>query len=190
MLQSKPSVLTSYAPPGTVRDMLTPAAAALVAELSSACEGPAADMPARIMAALRRAVADPGLLAPEHRVQKPDCYARHVISSDPAGLFTVMALVWGPGQFSPVHGHHTWCAYAVCDRGLMETIFDYDTGSRTARPVRTAERPRGYACFSPPGLDQIHRLGNAGSEPAISIHVYGVDRDRICTHVNRLVDVA
>ena len=26
------------------------------------------------------------------------------------------------------------------------------------------------------GLDQIHRLGNCGSEPAISIHVYGIER--------------
>ena len=39
------------------------------------------------------------------------------------------------------------------------------------------------------GLDQIHKLGNPGTRPAISIHVYGVERDRIATHVNRAVEV-
>ena len=51
-------------------------------------------------------------------------------------------------------------------------------------------REPGYACFAPAGLEQIHRLGNAGGVPAISIHAYGVEGSRVGTHVNRLMDVA
>jgi len=58
-----------------------------------------------------------------------------------------------------------------------------------ARPVRTAVRTAGYGCFAQAGLDQIHRLGNAGVAPAISIHVYGVAWERIATDVNRMVQV-
>jgi hypothetical protein len=56
--------------------------------------------------------------------------------------------------------------------------------------VGTDIRPPGYGCFAHAGLDQIHRLGNPGKEPAISIHVYGVDGAGVKTHVNRVVQVA
>ena len=98
--------------------------------------------------------------------------------------------MWGPGQFSPPHAHHAWCAYAVRSGVLNETLYAYDDATGLARPSRVATRTAGHACFADGGLDQIHRLGNAGSEPAISIHVYGVARDRIATHVNRIVEVA
>ena len=57
-------------------------------------------------------------------------------------------------------------------------------------PAGVSLREPGYACFAPAGLDQIHRLGNAGDVPAISIHAYGVEGSRVGTHVNRLMDVA
>jgi len=56
--------------------------------------------------------------------------------------------------------------------------------------LTTVHRHVGYCTFGHAGLDQIHRLGNAGVRPAISLHIYGVDGDRIRTHVNRMVDVA
>ena len=102
----------------------------------------------------------------------------------------MLALVWGAGQFSPPHAHHAWCAYAVRSGVLNETLYAYDDATGLARLSCAAIRTAGYACFADGGLDQIHRLGNAGGEPAISIHVYGVARDRIATHVNRIVEVA
>jgi hypothetical protein len=56
--------------------------------------------------------------------------------------------------------------------------------------LRTIDRHAGYCTFAHAGLDQIHRLGNAGVRPAISLHIYGVGSGRIKTHVNRTVDVA
>ena len=162
----------------------------LVRAVARACDGSAADMAKRIVPALTAAAADPALVAPEQCRPHAECYARHVLYADAAGRFTVLALVWGAGQFSPSHAHHTWCAYAVRSGVLNETLYAYDDATGLARPLRAASRTAGYACFAAGGLDQIHRLGNAGSEPAISIHVYGVARDRIATHVNRIVEVA
>jgi len=161
----------------------------LASAIGDACAGPADEKAQRIMAALARAHADADLLTPAQRMPSSTCYARHVLHSDPAGRFTILSLVWLPGQFSPPHAHHTWCAYAVCDNVLTETEFSYDAATLKAAPIETVERPRGYCCYGEAGLDQIHRLGNAGVRPAISLHVYGVAAGRIGTHVNRLVDV-
>ena len=161
----------------------------LVDEIDAACADTDGPKGGRIVAALRTAAAQPGLLTLDQRTPQSGCYARHVLYSDPAGRFTVVSIVWSPGQFSPTHGHHTWCAYAVHQNTLEETLYAWDQASGTARPARLQARPAGYGCFARAGLDQIHRLGNSGAEPAISVHVYGVERERVCTHVNRVVEV-
>ena len=162
----------------------------LAAGISFACCGEPADMPGRIRTALARAAADPALLDDADRQPHAEGYARRVIYADPTGRFTILAIVWAAGQFSPAHAHHTWCAYAVCDGELEETLFRWNPASKVAEPLRTQARSSGYTCFAEAGLDQIHTLGNASARPAISIHVYGVERERITTHVNRLVDAA
>lgn len=164
--------------------------ARLASEISAALAELAAMFGGRIKSALARAVTDPDLLSCEQRQPKSGCYARHVLHSDPGGRFTVLAIVWDAGQFSPAHAHDTWCGYAVFENALDETVFCYDAEASRAEVLQTEVRKPGYSCFAAAGLDQIHRVGNSGSRPAISIHVYGVERERIATHVNRLVDVA
>jgi len=161
---------------------------ALAVEISLACDA-GVGMEARIRAALERAVADPDLLSAKHRAAERKCYARHVLYADPFGRFTILAIVWGAGQFSPPHAHDTWCAYAVYDGPLHETGYALASCGTRAKAICTAVRNPGYSCFAGAGFDQIHRLGNAGTTPAISIHVYGVDRERIATHVNRVLEI-
>jgi predicted metal-dependent enzyme (double-stranded beta helix superfamily) len=174
-------------PPG--RSWSAPAIGVLAAEIAAALDEPAATFGGRIQSALFGAVADPDLLSLEQRRPKSNCYARHVLHSDAGGRFTILAIVWVVGQFSPAHGHHTWCGYAVLENALEETLYRYDAEASQCEILGTELRRPGYSCFAAAGLDQIHRLGNAGGHPAISIHVYGVERQRIATHVNRLVDV-
>jgi predicted metal-dependent enzyme (double-stranded beta helix superfamily) len=159
----------------------------LAAEISLAC-GAADEMASRVRSALERAVSDPELLIPEQRETCAAGYARHVIYSDPLGRFTILAIVWGERQFSPSHAHDTWCAYAVYENPLQETVYAIEPQQTKARPVCTKVRNPGYSCFAGAGLDQIHRLGNSGTTPAISIHVYGVPRDRVGTHVNKVLE--
>jgi predicted metal-dependent enzyme (double-stranded beta helix superfamily) len=172
------------------RQLATSALVDLIAEIDAACGGPDAAMGDRIVAALRAAAACPTLLMPDQRAGRPGCYARHVLYGDPAGRFTILSLVWNQGQFSPPHAHQTWCAYGVHAGTLTETVYALDGAAMAARPLRAAARHAGYCCFEQAGLGHIHRLGNAGAETAISIHVYGVEVERVTTHVNRLVEVA
>src|ERR1700759_2167705 len=127
---------------------------ALAVEISLAC-AQGQDVGVLIRAALERAVADPNLLRPEYRAAKSGCYARHVLYSDPFGRFTILAIVWDAGQFSPPHAHDTWCAYAVYDGPLQETVYSLDQDSKV-KPICTKVRNPGYSCFAGAGLDQIH----------------------------------
>jgi predicted metal-dependent enzyme (double-stranded beta helix superfamily) len=189
MLQASPKPI-ERARPVVQAPTLSDPIALLMAQIGDACDGPADAMAERVAQALRAAAAVPGVLSAELRTPRPGCYARHTIASDPAGRFTLLSIVWSTGQFSPPHAHDTWCAYAVAENALTETLYDFDAQSGKAIASRVAAREPGYACFAQAGLEQIHRLGNAGGVPAISIHCYGVEGSRVGTHVNRLMDVA
>lgn len=160
---------------------LSPAMSRLVAGATAA----ARVEPQGVLEAIRGSLFDLDLLAEEHRRASPDRYTRHLVHADPDGLFSVLAIVWGPGQGSPVHGHHTWCAVGVYAGELVETF--YRPGPEGADPVAEREvlRRPGDQCFDAGGPG-IHRIRNDGHDVAISIHVYGVGADRISTGVNRI----
>lgn len=184
------AVHASSAPPGPSP---APAATAvglgqLAGKITAACDGAPNLMAHRVVAALQAAAADSLLLTADQCLACSDCYARHVLYVDPQGRFTILALVWSGAQFSPVHAHNTWCAYAVHRGALTETLFRIDPATAQPMPLRTESRRAGYGCFAWSGLEQIHRLGNAGLEPAVSIHVYGVDAGQVCSHVNWVLD--
>ncbi|OZI78004.1 cysteine dioxygenase [Bordetella genomosp. 12] len=151
------------------------AAANLLAELA---EGVAAaeDMLAYLPAALRQG--------------RADNYTRHVAYADPQGRYTIAYLIWRQGQFSPVHGHKTWCTYRVLQGQLHERHFRWDADSGLARPTGGKDRRPGEIVTAMPGLQQIHQLGNAQPQTAISLHIYGVPQADIATGVNLTVPPA
>lgn len=130
-------------------------------------------------------------LSDAQREGGPDCYRRHLLVADPLGRYAVAALVWQAGQASPVHGHHTWCAYTVLEGTLSETLFAWDAGANRAVQTRCHERATGAVSFVGAGRGAIHQLGNASAAgcTAVSLHVYGVPAAHMSTHVNDLVMV-
>ncbi|WP_144635910.1 cysteine dioxygenase family protein [Bordetella genomosp. 13] len=144
---------------------------------------------------LNASVADAGAdalagLPPALRQGCPERYTRHVAYADPHGSFTIVYLIWRPGQFSPVHGHKTWCTYRVLQGELTETHYRWHPASRQAEACGQALRRAGDIVTAAPGLQQIHRLGNAGDGIAISLHIYGVAEADIASGVNHLVQTA
>jgi predicted metal-dependent enzyme (double-stranded beta helix superfamily) len=125
-------------------------------------------------------------LPPALRLGSPDSYCRHVAYADPDGRFTIVYLVWRPGQFSPVHGHRTWCAYRMLQGELSETLYRWNAQAREISVTGRITRKPGDIFTAAPGLRQTHRLGNAGTATAISMHIYGVAEENISTGVNLL----
>ncbi len=114
-------------------------------------------------------------------------YTRHILHADPEGRFTVAALVWGPQHSSPVHAHHTWCAYRVVMGALSESHFEWDAIAQKAYLFNKVKRQAGQSVSGNAGLELIHRLGNETAQRAVSIHVYGVDAESISSHVNHVL---
>lgn len=133
-------------------------------------------------AVLADSLADPNLLAgiPCPAASWP--YARHLLHGN--DCYSLLALVWRPGQMSSVHGHKTWCALGVHRGALTESLFRTRTDG--LRLLGCRQHCPGAVSHSPAGSDVIHRLANLGVETAVSIHLYGVPFDRIGEGVNRV----
>jgi len=137
-----------------------------------------AELPHKVAGALAGLLREPGLLGSAHRVPSQTSYARHILFADPLRRFTILALIWLPGQSTPVHGHTAWGAMGLYEGTLTST--DYLLSSAglpvlECHPVRSLPIQPGMTAGVLPGLDDIHRLANESAAPAISIHVYGKD---------------
>jgi predicted metal-dependent enzyme (double-stranded beta helix superfamily) len=161
----------------------------LASSCEAACDGPMDALQGRVLDALARAARAPDLLTPAQRTGRADAYTRHLLHGDPRGRFAIVAIVWQPGQGTPVHSHYTWCGYAVVEGSLQESSFLWTPGEGAVRRGGKVERRAGYACFGFAGIDGVHGLANRSGAPSISVHVYGVDAPRVATHVNRVLAV-
>ncbi|MFJ2775570.1 cysteine dioxygenase [Kitasatospora sp. NPDC087315] len=127
------------------------------------------------------------LLTAGQREGDPDRYRQHVLHAEPDGGFSVVALVWLPGQETPIHDHVSWCVAGVHQGQESETRYRLVSDGRTAHLVETEHvvGPVGsVAAFAPPG--DIHLVRNACGSTAISIHVYGADISRLGTSIRRV----
>lgn len=173
----------------------------LGSQIQEVCQGASESIPQAVRQALDAVLADEGGSAVLSQVlslpRAEQTYTRHILYADPAGQFTVVALVWGAGHCSPIHAHHTWCAYKVLSGTLTEAHFEWNHLTETARQVGHVQRQAGQSVAGHAGLDLIHSIGNTAralpmdtataNTPAVSVHVYGMDQERIGTHVNRVV---
>jgi 3-mercaptopropionate dioxygenase len=144
---------------------------------------------ARLVAAeLERQLPGPDVLTPEQRKGDSTGYRSHVLHTEPDGTFSIVALVWRPGQVTPIHDHVTWCVFGVIQGVEYEELFMLDEVNKClVEAGRSANRMGDVSGFAPPG--DIHRVRNVGAEIAISIHVYGTDVSRIGSSVRRYYDL-
>ena len=143
-----------------------------------------------VRAALEAQLGRDDLLAPEHTEGDPECYRSHILHVEPDGSYSVVALVWLPGQVTPVHDHVSWCVVGVY-RGDEEEIRYRMVSSAEAPHLvptgRRVNRQGTTSCLTPPG--DIHLVRNASTGKVISIHVYGADIGRLGSSIRRRYDL-
>jgi 3-mercaptopropionate dioxygenase len=172
----------------------TPAAAPELAGLASVVRAAVRERAdwgdtARLVAsALERHLPSPSILTAEQRIGDPETYKSEVLHSEPDGSFSIVALVWRPGQVTPIHDHVTWCVFGVIQGLESEELFELDgEGTCLAEAGHRVNRTGEVSGFAPPG--DIHRVRNGGDITAISIHIYGTDVSRIGSSVRRHYDL-
>nr|WP_258024938.1 cysteine dioxygenase family protein [Streptomyces bambusae] len=129
------------------------------------------------------------LLTPEQQEGDPHNYRQHVLHAESDGSFSVVALVWLPGQETCIHDHVSWCVAGVHQGEESERRYALAPAPapERARLVPVADVVNGLgdvAGFAPPG--DIHKVRNSCRTTAISIHVYGADVSRLGSSIRRV----
>jgi 3-mercaptopropionate dioxygenase len=137
---------------------------------------------------LRAHLPGPGILTADQREGDPAGYLSHLLHAEPDGSFSIVAMVWLPGQVTPVHDHVTWCVFGVLQGVEHEELFRLADDGRSLIRAGRAENTTGEVSgFAPPG--DIHRVRNVGDGVTISLHVYGADISRLGCSIRREYDL-
>ncbi|HTS96236.1 MAG TPA: cysteine dioxygenase family protein [Streptosporangiaceae bacterium] len=172
---------------GTARTRCPAGLAAAIRE-ATACRADWAQTAALVAGQLRRHLPGPEILTARERAGRPDGYASHTLHAEPDGAFSVCALVWRPGQQTPIHDHVAWCVTGVVQGAEYEELFALRERETALEQVGRAVNEAGQVTgFAPPG--DIHRVRNHGHDVAISLHVYGADISRLGSSVRRTYDL-
>jgi hypothetical protein len=123
----------------------------MVAAIDLAASAPLARRHRAVAAALKPFLGLPDLLCHMSCPCSPDRYVRHLLHA--GADYTVLALVWRPGQMSPVHGHRSWCALGIHHGCMTETLFD---------PGPTGPEPRGCFQREPSATVRVTRMRSIG----------------------------
>lgn len=138
----------------------------------------AVDVPEKVCEKLDSVLATENLLADCHREGGEETYRRHILYADPDHRFTILALIWKPGQRTTIHGHTAWGSVGVYEGKPNVTCYDCkEDESGKVTPHETQD-----ICCEPkqtthvqPGLCGTHRIYNDTDEVVITIHTYGRD---------------
>ena len=131
---------------------------------------------------LRLHLPGPDVLTPEQRLGSPETYRSHILHIEPDDAFSIIGLVWRPGQITRIHDHLTWCVFGVIQGIEHEELFDADLNLVGESDNHVGD----ISGFAPPG--DIHRVHNTADTTAISIHVYGMDVTRTGSSARRYYD--
>ncbi len=119
-------------------------------------------------------------LEPAHFRSDPAHYARNLIHAAPDAGLSLYAIVWLPGQWTPVHDHGSWGVVGVLEGVLEERSYvrlspdrGADAGIELARGG-VILLAKGAVTSFVPNPDHIHVTGVPVDRPrAVSLHLYG-----------------
>lgn len=119
-------------------------------------------------------------LQPAHYRSSNAGYTRNLIYDAPDHSLSLYALVWLPGQWTPVHDHGSWGVVGVVEGVLEERSYvrlSPDRGADDAIDLArggTVLLCRGAVTSFVPNPDHIHVTGvPAERGRAVSLHLYG-----------------
>jgi predicted metal-dependent enzyme (double-stranded beta helix superfamily) len=128
---------------------------------------------------LRTHLPGPEILTPDQRLGRPDRVVGHLLHAEPDGAFSILGLVWRPGQTTRIHDQSPGASWACCRASSTRNC-----STKRSTPLARGTNPPGEVSgFAPPG--DIHRIRNVGDEIAISLHIYGTDITRVGSSARR-----
>jgi len=119
------------------------------------------------------------ILPAEFLETSPEGYARRLLHRHPGGAYSVVVMVWGPGQGTPLHDHAgTWCVECVSHGSIRvmnyrrEANLDSEAGILDFTEQESVQAGVGEAGKLIPPFE-YHIIENPNEEVAVTVHVYG-----------------
>lgn len=111
-------------------------------------------------------------------------YARRLLYRSPDHDYTVIAMIWGPQQGTPLHDHSgIWCVEGVLEGEIDVTqygLLEEQDNRAHFEPVGTVRAGIGTSGSLIPPFE-YHTIANARSDAtSVTVHVYGREMDH-CT---------
>ncbi|MHC4516098.1 MAG: cysteine dioxygenase family protein [Planctomycetota bacterium] len=108
-------------------------------------------------------------------------YARRLLHRSPDGRYTVVAMIWGSGQGTPIHDHGgKWCVECVYQGRVRISSYDLlgdaDAAVVGLRKTGEIDSGKGAAGSLIPPFD-YHVIENTEPATAVTVHVYGGEMD-------------
>lgn len=119
------------------------------------------------------------MLDPDVLRVDPSRYARRLLHRDPEGRYSVVVMVWGPGQGTDLHDHAgRWCVECVYRGKITVTSYELITPpGHDEIDFRVAEvvdaGPGEAGALIPPF--EYHTIHNHASDTAVTVHVYAAE---------------
>ncbi|HEX5121015.1 MAG TPA: cysteine dioxygenase family protein [Pseudonocardiaceae bacterium] len=145
--------------------------------------GDAASIATRVAGLVRASGPTPALLTPRQRQGAPERPTGHLLHAEDG--FSMLALVWRPGQQTRIHDHRCWCMVYVLQGSEQETRY-HDHGGFLTETTTTRNPVGSVSALAPPG--DIHRIRNDTHHVTISLHVYGIDLRVAGSSARRIYD--
>jgi predicted metal-dependent enzyme (double-stranded beta helix superfamily) len=119
-------------------------------------------------------------LEPRHYRSSATAYSRNLVFDATDASLSLYAIVWLPGQWTPVHDHGSWGVVGVVEGVLEERSYvrlspdrGADSDIDLARGGTVLLAPGAVTSFVP-NPDHIHVTGVPAERPrAVSLHLYG-----------------
>jgi predicted metal-dependent enzyme (double-stranded beta helix superfamily) len=140
-----------------------------------------------VTARLRAHLPGPDILTSEQRYGDPLGYRCHLLHAESDGSFSLVALVWRPGQATPIHDHVAWCVAGVIQGAEHEERYEPREDGWLEEVGWSVNVVGDVFGLAPPG--DIHRVRNDGTQTAISVHIYGTDVSRLGSSVRRVYNL-
>jgi predicted metal-dependent enzyme (double-stranded beta helix superfamily) len=126
---------------------------------------------------LKSLIAHDDWLPGEYALPSQESYRQYLLYCDPHERFSVASFVWMPGHRTPIHDHTVWGLV-----GVMRGVELCEEFSTSVRKIHMHESRTGEVDRVSPTLGDIHIVSNAGTETAVSIHVYGANIGAVRRH--------
>lgn len=118
-------------------------------------------------------------------VPHPDHFKQYMLYQEPEKRFSVICVVWAPGQSAVPHDHTVWGLIGQL-RGAERTRSYEDPVPGAPLVLRSEEvlQP-GESAVVAPSVGDVHDVENAVDGISISIHVYGGDLSSLADRRHR-----